>query len=164
MWRDLPSNPPHFSLFFVLAFHRNTSIVEWLCFININLTPLDTFSSVSAGGEVKGGVFGISNMQNLSKLPPTPIKSFWYRVGCHIFTDSCHIFIFLSHPRCFLPYFRWFLSRSLKVFSISIFSWWLCREIRSKEAREGAGNFDHKHHADLGDNNHLVWAHGGSKW
>lgn len=46
-WHDLSSKPPHFSLFFVLAFHRYTSIVERLCFININLTPLNTFSSVS---------------------------------------------------------------------------------------------------------------------
>lgn len=142
-----------------LHLHRGATL-----FININLTPLDTFSSVSAGGEVKGGVFAISNMQKLSKLPPTPIKSFWYRVGCHIFTDSCHIFIFLSHPHSFSLQFHWILSRSLTVFSISIFSLWLCRETRSLQAREGAGNVHHQHNADLGNNDHLVWAHGATEW
>lgn len=54
---------------FFFIFHLGISSlhlhVEWLCFININLTPLNTFSS--AGGEVKGGVFEILNMQKNSR-------------------------------------------------------------------------------------------------
>lgn len=91
LWPDLQSRPPHFSLFFFLApLHL---ILERLCFININLTPLKTFSSVSAGGEVKGGVFGISNMQNSRSCHQRRARAFY--IAWDVIFSPTHV-IFLS--------------------------------------------------------------------